>query len=84
MAFSKLKAALRQGAKRTVKELWRLIGNPRCNDEYLTSINQSRTFESLFGGDPVATQLKKEATLGRVASKKISYISWLFGCGDRI
>ena len=26
MAFSKLKAALRKGAKRTVKELWRLIG----------------------------------------------------------
>jgi len=25
MAFSKLKAALRKGAKRTVKELWRLI-----------------------------------------------------------
>ncbi len=26
MAFSKLKAALRKGAKRTVKEFWRLIG----------------------------------------------------------
>src|SRR5476651_574166 len=26
MAFAKLKAALRKGAKRTVKELWRLIG----------------------------------------------------------
>jgi transposase len=26
MAFSKLKAALRKGAKRTVNELWRLIG----------------------------------------------------------
>ena len=26
MAFSKLKAALRKGAKRTVTELWRLIG----------------------------------------------------------
>jgi transposase len=26
MAFSKLKAALRKGTKRTVKELWRLIG----------------------------------------------------------
>ena len=26
MAFSKLKAALRKGARRTVKELWRLIG----------------------------------------------------------
>ena len=26
MAFSKLKAALRKGAKRTVKDLWRLIG----------------------------------------------------------
>ena len=26
MAFSKLKAALRKGAKRTLKELWRLIG----------------------------------------------------------
>jgi transposase len=26
IAFSKLKAALRKGAKRTVKELWRLIG----------------------------------------------------------
>lgn len=26
MAFSKLKAALRKGAKRTVKKLWRLIG----------------------------------------------------------
>jgi hypothetical protein len=26
MAFSKLKAALRKGAKRTVKELWRLVG----------------------------------------------------------
>ena len=25
MAFSKLKAALRKGAKRTVKKLWRLI-----------------------------------------------------------